>query len=174
MGIVKRTSLLSDNVGDVSDIALCSSVGASAFFKGNSLHHTITHAEGSSIVKAVDLTVSALVRLNNSDSRVLLVEPRALHIRLLLGIVGLIENLTSHVGKNANFLVFHRSNVTTCELGVEILVSQRVLLGTHGCSLSVEIAILSCEVPAVESGIMLRNDSAEASLLRVDRSVNKR
>jgi hypothetical protein len=65
------------------------------------------------VVKEVHLRLARLARVHRSNCSVLLVQPRPLHISLLLGVVLFAVNFSNKVRNNLGSLILHRADTST-------------------------------------------------------------
>ena len=75
--------------------------------------HALAKTKRVPVVKEVHLRLARLARVHRSNCSVLLVQPRPLHISLLLGVVLFAVNLSNKVRNNLGSLILHRADTST-------------------------------------------------------------
>jgi hypothetical protein len=112
--------------------------------------------------------------IHSLDRGVLLVEPRALNVSLLLGVKFLVIDLAHQVGNNFGPLFLHSAHVGAGQVfGGFFELSDR-LSGARGNARTVVITVFGLEVTAVVRGLVLRDDGAEARLGTAYGAIDKR
>lgn len=125
------------------------------------------------VVEELHLRLACLATVDSAHARVLLVEPRALHVRLLLRIVSLRVDLADQVGNLLDALALERARVATSESLLRLLEISNSLLGLIRDLLTEVIPVLSAEVTGLVAGTVSRNDGAEALRSSLHRSIDE-
>ena len=124
------------------------------------------------VVEEIDLVLPSLALVDSAHAWVLLVEPRALHVGLLLRVVGLRVHLAHQVRDLLDALLLCRAQVAS---------SQSLLRSIECCSrlswalldsLTEVVPVLCAEVTGVVAGDVARDHGAKARLRRVYGSVH--
>ena len=131
------------------------------------------HGQRSGVVEHLHLVLAGLAFVDSAHTRVLLVQPRALHVSLLLRVVSLRVDLADQVGDLLDALLLARPQVPAS-------LSLRGLLECRGglCwallrTLSKVVSGLSAEGTCGVAGVVSVNDGAKAGLGSVDGPVNE-
>jgi len=98
------------------------SVSTNSIFKEIMRRHAATHRQRVRIVEHVLLFHSSVALVNDAHCRVLLVQPRALHISFRLRVVFFVENLTCHVRNDTRALLVHRPDMASSIFAIDLLV----------------------------------------------------
>ena len=125
------------------------------------------------VVKELHLGLASHAIVNSTYTWVLLVQPAALHIGLLLRVVLLRVYLTDQVGDLLDALLLARADVSTGKRALGLLVLSSGLSWGLWATLSKVVPILCAEVTSVMSGLMSGNDSAEALGCGLDGSIDE-
>ena len=133
-----------------------------------------THTKWIGVIKELHLILSCNTIVDGANTWVLLVEPWALHISLLLRIVFLRVNLADQVGDLVDTLSFSSSGVASSKSPLSLLESSGSLSWGFLNSFTEVVPIFSAEVASFMSGIMSWDNSAKALRRRLDWSVYKR
>ena len=107
---------------------------------------TLTERQGESVVVHVQLILSGDSIVDSLDSGVLLVQPRSLHVGLLLGVVVLSVDLANKVGDclDADLIVW--SNLASSKCFVLLVEVINSLFCWSGCDLPKVVSGFSLEV----------------------------
>ena len=122
----------------------------------------LSHRKRVGVVKELHLGGASLTIVDSADTRILLVEPRALNISLLLRVVGLWVNLTDKVRDLLDSLLLNSTDVVTSHNFLRLL---EVLSGISRCfraPLAEVVPVFSAEVASTMAGLMSGNHSSEA------------
>ena len=133
----------------------------------------LTQGKRVGIVHEVNLLDSSLAFIDGTDTWVLLVEPRSLHISLLLWIVVLGVDLTNEVGDLLDAHLFEVTDLATCLVSSLHLEFSYGLVGVEHLLLSKVVSVLSCKVSGILFGSMAWDDSAKSSVSCLHWSVNE-
>ena len=117
---------------------------------------------------------SSFALIDSTDTWVLLVEPRSLHISLLLWIVVLGIDLSNEVRDLLDAHIFEVTDLTTCLVGCLQLEFSYGLAGIELFLLSKFVSVLSCKVSGIFFGTMAWNDSAKSRVSSLHGPVNQR
>ena len=129
--------------------------------------------KGVCVVVELQLILASLSIIDSADTRVLLVEPRALNVRLLLGIVGLGVNLTNKVGNLVDSLLLEWACVTTSKSLLSLVKVSSCSCGSLRHFLSEVVVVFSAEVASLVVGAMVGDNSAEAGMRGLDGPVDE-
>jgi len=135
--------------------------------------NAFTHWEGVGVVEHLHLGCASLAVVDSAHAGILLVQPGALHVRLLLRIVGFRVNFANQVGNLMDALLFSSAQVTACKRLLSLL---EVGCGSSGvfCLLFAEVvSVLSAVIASIVSLDVLGDDCAETLSRRLNRSVDK-
>ena len=125
------------------------------------------------VVEELHLGLASHAVVNSAYAWVLLVQPAALHIGLLLRVVLLRVYLTDQVGDLLDALLLARADVSASKRALGLLVlSSSLSWGLTG-TLSKVVRILCAEVTSIMSGLVSGNDSTEALGCGLDGSVDE-
>ena len=127
-----------------------------------------------SIVEELHLALARLAIVDSADTGILLVEPRALNISLLLWVVPLGIELADKVRDLMCALVLEWTCVTASKSRSLLLVISDSLAGIRGRLLTEVVTVFSAEVAGTFSLIVARNDSTKARVGRLDRTIDER
>ena len=134
----------------------------------------LTHGKRVGVVKELHLSGASLTIVDGADTRVLLVEPRALNISLLLRIIGLRVDLAYKVRDLLDSLLLNGADVVTSHNFLRLL---EVLSGFGWCfrtPLAEVVPVFSAEVASTMAGLMSGNHSTEALGCSLHGSINER
>lgn len=134
----------------------------------------LAHAERVRIVKHLHLRLASLAFVDGAHTRVLLVQPTALHVGLLLRVVLLRVHLADQVGDLLDSLLLARANIAASKRRLRLLELGGGVCGRLRASLPEVIPVLSAEIARVMGGLVSGNDGAEALGCRLDWSVDQR
>ena len=135
---------------------------------------TFAHGEGIGVIVELHLVLASLALVDSANTRVLLVEPRALDISLLLGIVVLGVDFANEVGDLMDTLVLRGARISTSEDSLSSLEVGSGLSGLFGTSLTEVIPVLSAEVAGIVASFVTWDDSAKALGGSLNWSIDKR
>ena len=121
----------------------------------------LTQREGVGIVEELHLRGTSLAHVDSADTWVLLVQPRALNIGLLLRIVGLGVHLSHQVGDLADSLLLSCTQVASSQHLLLLIEVRLRCLSVNNLLLTKVVSVLSVKVAGTVSLIVLRDDSAE-------------
>ena len=134
---------------------------------------TLTQWQRVRIVHEVNLLDSSFALIDSTDTWVLLVEPRSLHISLLLWIVVLGIDLSNEVRDLLDAHIFKVTDLTTCLIGSLHLEFSYGLTSVEHFLLSEVVSVLSCKVSGIFFGTMAWDDSAKSRVSSLHGSVNQ-
>lgn len=123
------------------------------------------------VVVEVDLCLACLTSVYCSNCRVLLVQPRPLHISLLLRVILFAVDFTNEIWNNFGLLIFKWSDTSSSYI-VKLLEISDSLFRTWRNYLAVEIPIFSLESAHAVSIFVSWNNRSESWVSRIDWSVN--
>ena len=125
------------------------------------------------VVEELHLALAGLAIVDCLDAGVLLVEPGALHIGLLLRVVPLRVELTDQVRDLVGALLLEWARVATgLSLRLDLEVGDS-LARIRGRLLAKVVAVFSAEVAGALSGIVARDHGAEAAVCRLDGTIDE-
>jgi len=125
------------------------------------------------VVVEEGLVLSCNALVDGVDTWVLLVQPRALHVGLLLWVERLRVNFADEVRNFLNALLLFWANVTACQVSSLHAIGICCLLGTLGNLLTVVVCVFSREVASCVVALMTVDNSAEPGLSALNWSVNE-
>ena len=132
-----------------------------------------THGQGVGVVVELHLTLASQSIVYGTNTWVLLVQPRTLHISLLLGIVGLRVDLANQVRDFTDALCLHASQVAASLVAHGLLKAFDCLSGALNGPLTEVIPVLSAEVASVHTCGVSGDNGAETLGGGLDGSVDK-
>ena len=134
----------------------------------------LSHTKRIRIVKHLHLRLASFALVNGSHTWVLLVQPTALHVGLLLRVVLLRVNLTDQVGDLLDSLLLARANVAASKRSLGLLELSRGVRGSLWASLPKVIPVLSAEIARVMGGLVSGNHGAETLGCRLNWPIDQR
>jgi hypothetical protein len=174
LGIIDEGSLSSDSFvlgqGDVLANTTESSNFVTELLGGVD---AFTHGQGVGVVVELQLILASHSIVNGTNTRVLLVQPRTLHISLLLGIVGLRVDLANQVRDLVDTLALHGSQVVAGLVAHGCLEASDCLSGALSGPLTKVVPVFSAEVTSVHASGVSGDDGAETLGGGLDGSVDK-
>lgn len=134
----------------------------------------LAHTERVSIVKHLHLRLASLAIVDSTNARVLLVQPTALHISLLLRVVLLRVNLTDKVGDLLDSLLLARANIAASERSLSLLELSRCFGGSLRATLTEVISVLSAEIACIMGGLVSWDHGSKSLGCRLDWAIDQR
>ena len=133
-----------------------------------------THWKRVGVVKELHLVLASLTIVDSAHAWILLIQPTALNISLLLWVISLRVNLTDQVGDLVNALLLSGATVASRQRSLSLLEISggcgRVLWST----LTKVVPILSAEVALIVGRLVSGDDGAEALGRGMHGSINER
>ena len=134
----------------------------------------LAHTERVRIVKHLHLRLASFALVDGTHTWILLVQPTALHVGLLLWVVLLRVDLTDQVRDLLDSLLLTRANIAASKRSLGLLELSGGVSGSLWASLSEVIPVLSAEIACVMGGLVSGNHGAEALGCRLNWPVDQR
>ena len=119
------------------------------------------------------LSSTGLTIVDSADAGILLVEPRALNIGLLLRIILLRVNLTDQVGNLLDALFLLRAKVMTSKRALSLLELGSCFSSGLRARLTKVVPVLSAEVASIMASLVSGDDGSETLGSSLNGSVNE-
>ena len=134
----------------------------------------LAHGERVGIVEELHLVLSSLSFVDSAHSGILLVQPRSLHISLLLRVLILGVDFTNKVRELLDSLLIGGADVATCKVSTSCLKGSLSLGSALRDDLTEVVSGLSAEVTGIMVSSVSGNDGTEARCSSLHWSVNER